>query len=189
MYLIESSSPFDPGARPSNSFEDSILICASNPSGVIVSSAGLSRSVSGSAANAMVKLADNRDKRIGFLMARLHRNGCSTGIELSFRSKVEGSDCIAFNDFTAGGFPSFHKNDREPLHLGNVTASARANSRSLNFSAKDRHATAEKVNITGVNPARHRRRSSCKRDFVGIPVSEQVAIIFVLGGIGRAEIR
>src|SRR5438094_421073 len=39
MYLIESSSPFDPGARPSNSSEDNILICASNPSGVIASSA------------------------------------------------------------------------------------------------------------------------------------------------------
>src|SRR5436190_24234012 len=51
MYLIESSSPFEPGARPSNSSEASILIWASNPSAVMASSAGFSRSVSESAAN------------------------------------------------------------------------------------------------------------------------------------------
>src|SRR5512133_1656996 len=51
MYWIESSSPFEPGARPSNSSEASILIWASNPSAVMASSAGFSRSVSESAAN------------------------------------------------------------------------------------------------------------------------------------------
>src|SRR5262249_19127193 len=42
MYLIDNSSPFDPGARPSNSSEARILMCESNASGVMTSSAGLS---------------------------------------------------------------------------------------------------------------------------------------------------
>src|SRR5882724_6833649 len=50
MYLTESSSPFVPGARPSNSSDARILICASNPSGVIASSAGCKRNANSSTA-------------------------------------------------------------------------------------------------------------------------------------------
>src|SRR5256885_15567369 len=50
MYLMESSSPLEPGARPSNSSEARVLICASNASGVMTSSAGFSFSAGLSAA-------------------------------------------------------------------------------------------------------------------------------------------
>src|SRR5438876_5744615 len=50
MYLIDSSSPLLPGARPSNSSDERILMCASNASGVMTSSAGLSLSAGLSAA-------------------------------------------------------------------------------------------------------------------------------------------
>src|SRR4051812_36039140 len=39
MYLTESSSPLDPGARPSNSSEARTLICLRRPAAVIASSA------------------------------------------------------------------------------------------------------------------------------------------------------
>src|SRR5439155_17643611 len=42
MYLIESSSPFVPGERPSNSSDERIFMCASKASGVMTSSAGFS---------------------------------------------------------------------------------------------------------------------------------------------------
>src|SRR6266480_4918063 len=48
IYLTESSSPFVPGERPSNSFDARTLMCASNASGVIVSSAGCKRNASSS---------------------------------------------------------------------------------------------------------------------------------------------
>src|SRR6266446_5776340 len=50
MYLIESSSPFVPGERPSNSSDERILMCASKASGVMTSSAGFSFSSGLSAA-------------------------------------------------------------------------------------------------------------------------------------------
>src|SRR5215470_19306874 len=48
MYFTERSSPFDPGARPSNSSDARTLMCARRPSGVIASSAGCKRSLSSS---------------------------------------------------------------------------------------------------------------------------------------------
>src|SRR5437660_6646038 len=57
MYLTESSSPFVPGARPSNSSDARTLMCASKPSGVIASSAGCNRSASSSAARSHVAAA------------------------------------------------------------------------------------------------------------------------------------
>src|SRR5438046_9738477 len=50
MYLVDSSSPFEPGARPSNSSEAKVLMWASNASGVMTSSAGFSFSAGLSAA-------------------------------------------------------------------------------------------------------------------------------------------
>src|SRR5436190_10565999 len=50
IYLTESSSPFVPGARPSNSSDARTLMCASKPSGVIASSAGCKRNASSSSA-------------------------------------------------------------------------------------------------------------------------------------------
>src|SRR5438046_4202530 len=62
MYLIDSSSPFDPGARPSNSSDERILMCASNASGVMTSSAGLSFSSGLSAAKRKRPSAKTRTK-------------------------------------------------------------------------------------------------------------------------------
>src|SRR5438094_130890 len=56
MYLTESSSPFVPGARPSNSSDARILMCASKPSGVIASSAGCNRNANSSTARSDVAL-------------------------------------------------------------------------------------------------------------------------------------
>jgi len=56
IYLTESSSPFVPGARPSNSSDARTLMCASSPSGVIVSSAGCKRNAKSSAAKRCVAL-------------------------------------------------------------------------------------------------------------------------------------
>src|SRR6266404_8023722 len=71
MYLVERSSPFDPGARPSNSSDARILMCASNASGVMTSSAGLSFSSGLSAAkreNAIARNSVNDGK--GFFMTQ-----------------------------------------------------------------------------------------------------------------------
>src|SRR5438045_45080 len=57
MYLTESSSPLVPGARPSNSSEARVLMCASKPSGVIASIAGSKRNASSSAAKIDVAAA------------------------------------------------------------------------------------------------------------------------------------
>src|SRR5205809_4489160 len=54
IYLTESSSPFVPGARPSNSSDARTLMCASKPSGVIASSAGCKRNANSSAARTEV---------------------------------------------------------------------------------------------------------------------------------------
>src|SRR5262249_52803981 len=54
MYLTERSSPFVPGARPSNSSDARTLMFASIPSGVITSRAGSKRSASSSAAKSDV---------------------------------------------------------------------------------------------------------------------------------------
>src|SRR2546421_12556215 len=54
MYLTESVSPYVPGARHSNSSDVRILMCASKPSGVIVSSAGCNRNASSSSARSDV---------------------------------------------------------------------------------------------------------------------------------------
>src|SRR6266516_6404751 len=56
MYSTESSSPFVPGARPSNSSDARILMCASKPSGVIASSAGCNRNANSSTARSDVAL-------------------------------------------------------------------------------------------------------------------------------------
>src|SRR4029450_8220923 len=68
MYLTESSSPFVPGARPSNSSDARTLICASMPSGVIASSAGSNRCASSSAAriDAATKKKITTDQRAIF---------------------------------------------------------------------------------------------------------------------------
>src|SRR5207244_5782547 len=63
MYLIDSSSPLVPGERPSNSSDERILMCASNASGVITSSAGLSFSAGLSAAKREAVRAKTRQHR------------------------------------------------------------------------------------------------------------------------------
>src|SRR4029077_10938124 len=51
IYLTERSSPFEPGARPSNSSEERTLMCLSKPSAVMTSMADLGGEADLSAAN------------------------------------------------------------------------------------------------------------------------------------------
>src|SRR5256885_16656947 len=73
MYLMESSSPLEPGARPSNSSEARVLICASNASGVMTSSAGFSFSAGLSAAKRERAIPKKRkqEKRNVFMTKRV----------------------------------------------------------------------------------------------------------------------
>src|SRR5207249_1377808 len=66
MYLIDSSSPLVPGERPSNSSDERILMWASNASGVITSSAGLSFS-SGLSAAKRVNAASVTSRGVAFI--------------------------------------------------------------------------------------------------------------------------
>src|SRR5438477_345041 len=66
MYLIDSSSPLVPGARPSNSSDERILMWASNASGVMTSSAGLSFS-SGVSAAKRVNAASVKSRGVAFI--------------------------------------------------------------------------------------------------------------------------
>src|SRR5437016_1458625 len=68
MYLVDSSSPFDPGARPSNSSDARIFMCERIASGVMTSRAGLSFSATLSSAvereTAMNTEARNQRRRV-----------------------------------------------------------------------------------------------------------------------------
>src|SRR5205809_4686547 len=66
MYLIDSSSPLVPGARPSNSSDERILMWASNASGVMTSSAGLSFS-SGVSPAKRVNAASVKSRGVAFI--------------------------------------------------------------------------------------------------------------------------
>src|SRR5439155_14440794 len=69
MYLIDSSSPLIPGARPSNSSDERILMWASNASGVMTSSAGLSFS-SGVSPAKRVNAASVKNRGVAFISLR-----------------------------------------------------------------------------------------------------------------------
>src|SRR5205085_5430550 len=84
MYLVERSSPFEPGARPSNSSDASVLMCASNASGVMTSSAGLSFSAGLSAAKREQEIPNARtqEKRNVFITEILR------DLKLAFTERV-----------------------------------------------------------------------------------------------------
>src|SRR2546421_12922034 len=73
MYLIDNSSPFDPGARPSNSSDASVLICERSASGVMTSSAGLSFSATLSSAKREKanEMKRRQQKRHAFITRRV----------------------------------------------------------------------------------------------------------------------
>src|SRR5438477_11702934 len=82
MYLIDNSSPFEPGARPSNSSDASVLMCASNASGVMTSSAGLSFSAGLSAAKREQEIPNARTqkRRTVFIMEILRDSSTPLGM-------------------------------------------------------------------------------------------------------------
>src|SRR5256885_8741813 len=84
MYFVESSSPFDPGARPSNSSDARILMCDSNASGVMTSRAGLSFSATLSSAKrkGVNKAQASQHKRRAFIVKRVVAVPAAAGTEL-----------------------------------------------------------------------------------------------------------
>src|SRR2546423_337877 len=73
MYFTDSSSPFEPGARPSNSSEARTLMCLRRSAAVMASAAAFGTEGASAAKARAVRLPAIRTTNLSFIWVRLYR--------------------------------------------------------------------------------------------------------------------